>query len=87
VAKEYGYHSLVVEGDCLALIQKLQHQVIDDNVLGFIVSDILHIAKTFSFISFIKREGNKLAHDLAHWLPLSSEDRLWVNDVPNHILS
>jgi len=34
VAKEHVYHSLVVEGDWLALIQKLQHQVIDDNVLG-----------------------------------------------------
>jgi len=41
VAKEYGYYSLVVEGDCLALIQRLQHQVIDDSILGFIVSDIL----------------------------------------------
>jgi len=52
VPKEYGYHSLVVEGDCLALILKLHHQVIDDNVLGFIVCDILEIAKTFRLISF-----------------------------------
>ena len=42
----------MVEGDCLALILKLHHQVIDDNVLGFIVCDILEIAKTFRLISF-----------------------------------
>ena len=46
------------------------------------------LAKTFSFISFsfVKRESNKVAHDLAHWLPLSYEVRLWVNDVPDAIL-
>lgn len=59
VAYGHGYHSLVVEEHCLPLIQKLQHSITDDNVLGCIVSDIIELAKAFSFISFsfVKRDS------------------------------
>ena len=77
-AQQYGFLKLCVEGDCLPLIQKLQNKTVEDNFVGLIISDILNLVKQFEFtaFSFVKREGNKVAHDLAHWLPLSYEDRL-----------
>jgi len=67
-AHQYGFSHLCVEGDCLPLIQKLQNKTVDDNCVGLIVSDILSIIDQFEFIvfSFVKREGNAVAHVLAH---------------------
>ena len=62
--------------------------------IDFLDSDILYIyilslAASFSFCSwsFVKRNGNKVAHDLAHRQPYSIEGVLWETAVPKDILS
>ncbi|KAJ8441704.1 hypothetical protein Cgig2_019091 [Carnegiea gigantea] len=88
-AREQRYLCLAVEGDCLPLIQKLKNRLIDDNVLEFIIRDILALVECFEFVSFlfVKRGGNRVAHNLAHWQPISHERRVWVDDVPERIVS
>lgn len=88
-AHDQGSLSLVVEGDCLPLIQKLQNKLIEDNVLGLFIVDILNLVAKFDFVSFlfVRRGGNRIAHELAHRQPLSDERRVWVGNVPDDIVS
>jgi len=88
--RDHGICCLEVEVDCLLLIQKLRNKVIDDNRLGLIVKDIFFLLiEYFDFIvsSFVKGEGNRVAHELVHWQPWCHEKRVWVDDVPDRILS
>lgn len=90
LAKEYGWKRIEMEGDCIPLIQKLQMWTTEDNFLGFIVSDILELSRSFDFIafSFVKGgRGNRVAHDLAHWQPFNESKRVWTLNVPEHIIS
>ena len=67
---EHGIQHIIVEGDSLALIQLLRSRSTQDNSseFFFFISSILNLVTNFDFIywSFIKREGNKVVHDLAH---------------------
>ena len=49
----------------------------------------MKLVEQFEFVafSFVKREGKRVAHDLVHWLPLSLEARVWVDNVPEEIVS
>ena len=82
--QRYGISSICVEGDCQPLIQKLQNKTVEDNFAGFIIADILTLVTQFEFVafSFVKREGNTVAHKLAHWPPVVWGSRLWANNVP-----
>ncbi|KAJ8444310.1 hypothetical protein Cgig2_019868 [Carnegiea gigantea] len=67
----FGARSVIVEGDCLPLITILKsHQVYDDAVSLF-ARDILSFSARFDFVcwSFVKRGGNRVAHDIAHRQP------------------
>jgi len=54
-----------------------------------IIFDILSLVEQFEFItfSFVKREGNAVAHDLAHWLPVRWGSRIWADNVPEEIVA
>ncbi|KAJ8434436.1 hypothetical protein Cgig2_025406 [Carnegiea gigantea] len=51
-ARDARIDTLVVEGDCLPLIQKLKQKKIQDNNVGFFVRDILSVRNSFTFISW-----------------------------------
>jgi len=70
--QRYGLSNVCVEGDCQPLIQKLQNKTVEDNFVGFIIADILDLVAQLEFVtfSFVKREGDMVAHKLAHWLPV-----------------
>lgn len=84
---EAGYDNLIIEGDCLQLIQKLRSSQPLDNFVGLLVQDIQAYARRFSFLSwsYVKRGGNKVAHDMAHMQPFSLIRRLWVTDFPDSV--
>ncbi|KAJ8452108.1 hypothetical protein Cgig2_016689 [Carnegiea gigantea] len=88
-AREQGYLCFAVKGDCLPLIHKLKNILIDDNVLGCIIRDIFALVECFKFVSFslVKRGDDRVAHDLAHWQPITHERRVWVDDVPERNVS
>ena len=82
-----GINNLVIEGDCLALIQKLRAKQVPNNALGFFIQEILSLVSSCAFFvwSFVKRRGNRVAHDIAHWQPFCSSSRFWDGDIPDSI--
>ena len=81
----YGFRQLIVEGDCQSLICKLHSNVVPNNSLGFFISDILSLARSFEFLvwSFVKKGCNSVAHTIAHLQPLTLHERIWVEEGPN----
>ena len=57
--------------------------------MGFIVKDILSLVCSFDFCSwsFVKRGGNRVAHDLAHLQPYGFCLRTWETEVPDFIVN
>ena len=86
--RDAGVHNILVEGDCLMLIQMLQINRFKIPV-GFFVQDILAFALSFDFFFtvFCQEGGNRVAHDLAHLQPYSCSGRLWEGHVPEGIVS
>ena len=81
--------SIIIEGDCLPLITNmLKSSQIHNTTVGFYVRDILSFVKWFDFVSrsFIKRCGNRVAHDLTHRRPLCLEGKIWDSDIPDDVL-
>ncbi|KAJ8452986.1 hypothetical protein Cgig2_014749 [Carnegiea gigantea] len=67
-AHNHGVRNIIIEGDCLHLIELLKAKSTPDNFLGFLVKDITFFLTRFDLYawSFVKRGGNRVAHDLAH---------------------
>ena len=75
---EAGFLNITIEGDNLSLIRKLQSKSCHDSSLGLFVRSIHTFVQQFDFFSWssIKREGNRIAHDLAHSQPMYLEGKL-----------
>ncbi|XP_021774242.1 uncharacterized protein LOC110738174 [Chenopodium quinoa] len=86
-AIEMGFKNVVVESDCLQLIQALRKGSKGQSNFHLILDDVLSLCSSFDFISwsFVKCSGNKVAHTLAHYQPWELGRRVWVNDVPSCI--
>ncbi|KAL0303741.1 UNVERIFIED_CONTAM: hypothetical protein Sradi_6242200 [Sesamum radiatum] len=67
MAQRLHWRRIILEGDCLPLLQKLKSLREDYSATGPITSDIFHILSVFNCVSFsfIKRSGNSVAHSLA----------------------
>ncbi|KAJ8434296.1 hypothetical protein Cgig2_009271 [Carnegiea gigantea] len=52
-AQEVGFSYLIIEGDCLTLIQSRRSGTIHDNAVGLFISDVLEQVKFFQFFSWI----------------------------------
>ncbi|XP_012833643.1 PREDICTED: uncharacterized protein LOC105954520 [Erythranthe guttata] len=70
MAKDFGWTSIIVEGDCLQVIQALRNKNCDCSSFGALMEDCLQIANSLESCSFvfIKRCGNRLAYALAKFL-------------------
>lgn len=83
------FRHLMLESDCLKLISHLKKGVIENTSFGAIVSDILFCSTLCVSVSFnhIYREGNRVAHKLAH---MSKEFRVfwvWLEETPSEVNS
>ena len=58
---------VILESDCLSLIQKLSSNSEDRSNLGLVVADIISLANNFDSFSFhyVPRNANKVAHILS----------------------
>ena len=86
-AHEYGIRSVIIESYCLELIQMLRNKSTFDNPVSLFVRDIFSLVQNFDFHSwsFVNREGNRVAHDLAHRQPICLEGKMWESKVPEDI--
>ena len=81
-AMAYGYRNLVVDGDCQAFISKLHKKDVPNNSLCFFISNILSLLVRFDFIAwgFVKRGCNLVAHAVAHFQPVTFQERIWEEE-------
>lgn len=80
-AKQLGVQRVIIEGDCLALINKLKTRVKTKNVVGLIVEEIRAITCHFDFFAFslVRREGCKTQ-------PYEASCKVWFREGPSKIL-
>ncbi|XP_074301446.1 uncharacterized protein LOC141632836 [Silene latifolia] len=87
-ALQMGLDNVVLESDSSTLITMLKSKSIPANYLGRVGFEILEIAKSFTCIrfSFVRRDGNCVAHGMAHLMPLDYSTRFWVGAIPERIV-
>lgn len=87
-ALERGYQRIVMESDCQGLVQMLKTRKVPKSCLEFFVSQILVLARSFISCcwSFIRREGNRVAHSLAKFHLVEDGLRVWEGDLPELIV-
>ncbi|XP_074293754.1 uncharacterized protein LOC141620903 [Silene latifolia] len=86
-AKQMGLDNVVLESDSLILITMLKMEKFSANYFGKVGKVVFDLASSFNCIkfSFTRRDGNVVAHGLAHFVPLSYSTRFWVGTVPSCI--
>ena len=89
VALDAGFRCVILESDNLKLISHLISGKEENNSFGFIISDILWLCMSFLSISFshVCREGNRVAHKLAHISKNFNGMRVWLEEVPDEVLA
>ncbi|XP_021747921.1 uncharacterized protein LOC110713786 [Chenopodium quinoa] len=87
-AADFGARNIEVESDCLGVLNAIKAQVRGDSSLHLIFDDIYHEIRSFDFVSwsFTHREGNKVAHELAHCFPWEPGSRVWLSNFPSCIV-
>ncbi|XP_074293615.1 uncharacterized protein LOC141620712 [Silene latifolia] len=80
VALQMGLANVVLESDSASLITMLKSKSVPTNYFGRIGNVILEIANAFTCIrfSFVRREGNGVAHSMARLMPVDYSTRFWV---------
>ncbi|XP_012844351.1 PREDICTED: uncharacterized protein LOC105964372 [Erythranthe guttata] len=66
-AKEKGWENVILEGDCIQVINALRNGEAEFSSFGSLVEECFFIASTLNSCNFmfIKRAGNSLAHSIA----------------------
>ncbi|XVE91255.1 hypothetical protein DITRI_Ditri20bG0139100 [Diplodiscus trichospermus] len=83
-AKDMGFQRIVLEGDALAITNRLKSGEKDLSTLGAVIEDIKHMANEFQFccFQFGRRCANRAAHLLARNALEVDHDMYWVEDYP-----
>ncbi|XP_074265429.1 uncharacterized protein LOC141587860 [Silene latifolia] len=70
-ARRMNNHRVILEGDCLNVIQDLQQKRKRRNSIFLIYNDIYVLCNSFDNVTFnwSRRNSNKVAHELAHLRP------------------
>ncbi|XP_075633668.1 uncharacterized protein LOC142606158 [Castanea sativa] len=79
-AKELRIFKVVVEGDCLKVVQALKAKERCNTLYGIVIEDAHSQSASLQFCQFlhVRSEGNKLAHTLAKRAVLSVDFDVWV---------
>lgn len=86
---QLGVSNLVLESDCLVVVQALRNGVVGSSEFFLIIEDIIALSSSFNSVvwSFVKRTGNKVAHHLTHFQPFVSGWRRWVDNILDSVLN
>ncbi|KAK8510277.1 hypothetical protein V6N13_103869 [Hibiscus sabdariffa] len=86
-ATDLGFRSVQVEGDSLSIIKKLNAATMNRSLINPIISDIQILRGSFDNItfSFVGRQGNMVAHELAKLGIKFSEPMYWMEEVPMQV--
>lgn len=84
-AKAEGWENIEVQSDCKAAIERIKEENAQDARIGTIVEDISRMRLEFSncFLSFIKREGNSVSHEMARFALTCISEIQWKDSFPS----
>ncbi|XP_074265168.1 uncharacterized protein LOC141587588 [Silene latifolia] len=79
-----GVRVVIVESDCLQVIDAFKERRSGRSVLAQVLDDILIICNSFQSVtwSYTSRVNNSVAHALSHAIPRISSRLVWSNDLP-----
>ena len=85
---ELGVGCAIVEGDSEVIVKDLRNK--DNGLISFapLINDVSLFSSLFSELSYshIRRDGNKVAHNLARLALITPDCTMWMEDVPSHTL-
>ncbi|OMO59710.1 reverse transcriptase [Corchorus capsularis] len=83
-SREMGFSAVVIEGDALSIIRKINSLSLDFSPVGAYVKEAKSLKVLFSscVVQHIGRNGNSVAHDLAKHGLLLDDEIVWMEDVP-----
>ncbi|XP_074305401.1 uncharacterized protein LOC141640529 [Silene latifolia] len=86
-ARRMGVKDLIVESDCLNVVEDLKKRRLGRGDIFLIYNDIFSLCSFFYSCSFVfaSRNLNSVAHALVHFCPWSVGRRMWLHDVPCYI--
>ena len=85
--KELCIFKVVVEGDCLRVVQALTAKERCNTLYGNIIEDARNQSLSLQFCQFqhVRWDGNKLAHAQARRAVPSIDYDVWVEDLPSEL--
>ena len=83
-ARELSLFNIIVEGDCLHVIQALKRSGPYALLFGHIIDETKRLGRVLRSCMFqhVRWDGNRLAHSLAKKIVLSADLEVWVEDLP-----
>uniref|UniRef100_A0A7N2LNL5 RNase H type-1 domain-containing protein n=1 Tax=Quercus lobata TaxID=97700 RepID=A0A7N2LNL5_QUELO len=87
LAAKLSVFKVMVEGDCMRVVQALNGHGRCLTMFGHVVEETRRLGSCLEFCSFhhVKREGNKLAHSLARRAVLFVDMDVWVEELPEDL--
>lgn len=84
-AQDSLFRDLIIEGDSLNIVKRLQQVKIDRAPSGRIVDDARHFISGFRFsrVVHVRREANAIAHLFAQHAVVGGEPRYWYEEPPD----
>ena len=86
-AKEHGKLDCIFEGDAEVIVRAIRSSNFSHLEYGNVICDVLFLKNVFSFcdFSYVKRQGNVVAHCLARSSKSGCELQVWQSYVPDDI--
>jgi len=86
LAKDLGFHSIILEGDSKMAIDGLLSKNSSLNEYGHLLSEAKEVADQMDLVEFqfMPRQANKATHNIARHV---SKFTVWMEDVPPHLVS
>ena len=86
-AREMSLFDIIVEGDCLTVIQALLHVGPCPLLFGHIIDETKRLGGVLRSCMFqhVRRDVNRLAHSLVKKAVLSTNLEIWVEDLPEDV--
>ncbi|KAK8490929.1 hypothetical protein V6N12_032768 [Hibiscus sabdariffa] len=83
LAHELFFHNIIIEGDSLAVIKKLNYASTDRLFISMFISDVKHLSEGFESVTFkfVNRECNAAAHQAALLGRNCSSYLIWIEEA------
>ena len=87
IARELSLFDVILEGDCLRVVQALNASGGCKTLYGHVVNETKRLGATLRHCSYqhVGRDGNKLAHCLARRAVSTADTDVWVEDLPGDL--